>query len=388
MTRYRQRCSILAMLAGALLTAGCQTITDSYYDWFGMPDKAAKLVDFNPTASVQVLWKVSAGAAKPYVFSPAVIGDSVYAASSDGDVTAIEAGSGAKLWEADTKRKLSGGIGALADYLLVGTNKGEVIALDASGQERWIAQVSSEVLAPPQVTPGGLVVVRSGDGRIFGLDAANGKRRWVYERSTPALTVRSFAGVALFPGGVFAGFPGGKLVALNETNGALGWEATVAQPRGATELERVADVTSLPVIDYRQICAAAYQGRVACFDIQRGTPVWARDISSISGIAVDGSMLLITDDRGAVIALDKNSGSSLWKQDKLLDRRVSAPLAYGDYVVVGDYKGYVHVLRREDGAFAARLATDGSAIVATPVALPRGFLVQTLKGGLHAIHVE
>ena len=36
-----------------------------------------------------------------------------------------------------------------------------------------------------------LVVVRSADGRIFGLDARDGQRRWVYQRAAPALAVRS-----------------------------------------------------------------------------------------------------------------------------------------------------------------------------------------------------
>jgi outer membrane protein assembly factor BamB len=359
-----------------------------YYDSiFGSSkEKAAKLVTFTPTASVSLLWNESVGDARPYVFSPAFDDGALYAAAANGRVTAFGE-NGRELWRNDTNRQLSGGVGARNDYILVGTRKGEVIALDGRGQVRWKAQLSSEVLAPPQYADG-FVIARSGDGRIYGLDATDGTRKWVYQRSTPALTVRSFAGALVTRGAVFAGFPGGKVVALNLQNGALGWEGTVAQPRGATELERVADITSLPALDGNQLCAVAYQGRVACFDAARGTPLWARDISSVSGLAIAGAAVYVTDVRGAVIALDKSSGSSIWKQDKLADRRVSGPLAFGDYVIVGDFEGYVHVLNREDGAFAARLATDGSAIAATPIALENSILVQTRKGGLHAIDVK
>lgn len=382
----------LIAAAGLLgLVAGCQSMGETFADYYdaifsSSKEKPAKLVSFTPTASVSVLWKERVGDARPYVFSPALDDGALYAADAKGRVTAFGE-NGRELWRNDTYRPLSGGVGARNDHVLVGTRKGQVIALDGRGEVRWITQLSSEVLAPPQYADG-LVVARSGDGRIYGLSATDGTRKWVYQRGTPALTVRSFAGALVTRGAVFAGYPGGKVVALNLQTGALGWEGTVAQPRGATELERVADVTSLPVLDGTQVCAAAYQGRIACFDASRGTPLWARDVSSVSGLAIAGSSVYVTDDRGAVIALDKNSGSSLWKQDKLTDRRVSGPLVYRDYVVVGDLEGYLHVINRDDGSFAARIATDGSAIAATPIALDNAVLVQTRKGGLFAIDVQ
>lgn len=390
-TRLRRATALVAALSVLGLASGCQSMGETfagYYDaiFSSSKDKPAKLVNFTPTASVNVLWKDSVGDARPYVFSPALDDGAIYATAAKGAVSAFGE-NGRELWTNYTNRAVSGGVGARDDYVLVGTRKGQVIALDGRGRERWIAQVSSEVLASPQYADG-VVVVRSGDGRIYGLNAADGTRKWVYQRGTPALTVRSFGGVVVNRGAVFAGYPGGKLVALNLQNGALGWEGTVAQPRGATELERVADVTSLPVLDGTLLCAVAYQGRIACFDASRGTPVWARDVSSFSGLAIAGAAVYVTDDRGAVIALDKNSGSSLWKQDKLTDRRVSGPLVFRNYVVVGDLEGVVHVINRDDGSFAARITTDGSAIVATPIALENAVLVQTRKGGLFAIDVQ
>jgi outer membrane protein assembly factor BamB len=188
---------------------------------------------------------------------------------------------------------------------------------------------------------------------------------------------------------VFAGFPGGRLVALALANGNIGWEAVVALPRGTTELERVADVTSLPVIDGKQACAAAFQGRVACFDAFRGTLLWARDVSSIAGIAVDARYLYVTDDKDAVQALDKTSGASIWRQDQLAGRSVTGPLALGRHVVVGDFEGYVHLLSREDGSFAARIQTDSSGILAPAIALDAtSFLVQTRSGGVYAFAIQ
>ncbi|MGB5207206.1 MAG: PQQ-binding-like beta-propeller repeat protein, partial [Azonexus sp.] len=178
-------------------------------------------------------------------------------------------------------------------------------------------------------------------------------------------------------------------VALALQNGAPVWEGPVASPKGATELDRVADVVSVPVIDGRLICAVAFQGRIACFDMaQGGTQIWGRDFSSAAGLALDNRFLFVTDDRGAVHALDRNSGASLWKQDKLLNRRVSGPAVLRGVVAVADGEGIVHFLSREDGSFVARQKTDGTR-VRTPVqALGSGFLVQTTGGSVVALEAQ
>jgi outer membrane protein assembly factor BamB len=270
---------------------------------------------------------------------------------------------------------------------VVGTPKGEVLAFDSGGKALWSAQVSSEVLAPPLVVDS-QVLVRSADNRIYALDVLDGKRRWVYQRTTPPLSLRMPFGLTVADGKVLAGFPGGKLVAVSLANGAAVWEATVALPRGATELERVADVSGTPVVSGRAVCAVAYQGRVACFEVASGNALWSREMSSDVGLGADDRNVYVTDDKGAVHALDLANGASLWKQDKLLMRGVTRPLAVGRHVLVGDGMGVVHVLRRDDGNFAARFTTDGSAIAAPPQAHDTGTVVQTRDGGLFALAIQ
>ncbi len=374
----------------ALLAGGCQTISGTYDRLFGpsaVAQKPAELVEIRPVVNPKILWQGSVGSADKNAFFPAVAGNVVYAAGASGQILGFDAANGTQVTRMEAGQRISSGVGAGGRLVLVGTAKGEVLAYDRNGKQLWKAQVSGQVLAPPRIAEE-VVVARAGDGRIFGLDSTDGKRKWLYQRATPALSVRSHAGVVIFRGAVFAGFPGGRMVALALANGNLGWEAAVALPRGTTELERVADITSPPLVDDHQACAVAYQGRVACFDVLRGTAIWARDVSSVAGMTADNRNFYITDDKNAVVALDKTNGASIWKQDKLFGRGVSGPLAFGRYVVVGDFQGYVHFLSREDGSFAARIATDGSAIVAPPVALDlSSFVVQTRAGGVFAITV-
>lgn len=186
-------------------------------------------------------------------------------------------------------------------------------------------------------------------------------------------------------GNAYAGFAGGKMVAIALSNGGVRWESTVALPKGATEIERVTDVVGLPLVSEREACAVAYQGRVACIDANNGTVLWSRDMSSTSGLGWDARTIYVSDDKGGVHALDRASGNSLWKQDKLFLRNLSAPIGLGSAVAVADVQGYVHLLARDSGAFVGRMATDGSPISTNPLILDGGFLVQTRNGGVFSI---
>jgi outer membrane protein assembly factor BamB len=200
--------------------------------------------------------------------------------------------------------------------------------------------------------------------------------------------VRSPAGVAIREVTAYAGFPGGKLAAIALANGGPRWEAAVALPRGATELERVADVVGIPWVAEREICAVAYQGRVACFDLAGGQLLWSRDISSISGLGADARYVFVSDDRGAVHALDRSNGTSFWKQDKLFLRNLTAPLPLGKEIAVADVEGYVHFLSREDGSLVGRAPTDGTAVSASPIAIANGLLIQTRGGEIFAFSTQ
>ena len=378
---------IAGLTSTVLLISGCSSFSNPFASKPDPRTVPAQLVTIDkPGVMPRLQWQQNVGNAGAYAFTPALIEDSVYAAGTDGNVARFD--QGRQVWRVQVGQPLSGGVGSDGKVVAVGTAKGEVIALNAdNGKPLWKARVSSEVLAAPAVGQD-MVIVRSGDSQITAFDPADGKRRWVYQRSMPTLNLRSAVGVVLAPGGVLAGFPGGKLVVIAIANGSEIWEATVAQPKGATELERVADITSPPVISGRQVCAAAFQGRVACFDLASGNGIWAREFSSISGLDIDSKAVYISGDNGTVQALDKSSGASLWKQDKLLNRGLSRPLVVGGIVAVGDFQGYIHFLRVDDGGFSGRIATDGSGISADPQRTSDGFLIQTHGGSLNAYHLE
>ncbi len=374
-------------LAAVVSLAGCSTIGR----WFGSggtPVKPAELTEFKPSATLVREWDVQVGASGPYTFSPAKDGQFIYAAGQDGQVVKIDLPSGRVMWRAEAGKPLSAGVGVGDGLALVGTPQGEVIALRTSdGQRAWTARLSGEVLSVP-VAGHGMVAARGNDGKIYLLDAKDGKQRWVYSRSLPALTLREPSGMFLGESALYAGQPGGKLTALSLVNGAPIWEAVVALPKGTTELERIADVTGPLAVNAQIICAAAYQGRVACFDKATGNLSWAREFSAVRGVDMDSRNIYAADDHDVIQAFDLQRGASVWKQDKLRDRSLSTPMAQGRYVAVGDFQGYIHLLNADDGAFAARVATEGSAIVGQMVPLNAGLVAQTVNGGVYAFKIQ
>jgi outer membrane protein assembly factor BamB len=350
-----------------------------------MSEPANKPTPLGPvTATVlpKAAWIQQVGKASGFGFRPEVESARVYAASAEGPLTVLELDSGKVVTRTDTQKKLSSGVEVGENRIIVGTLKGEVLAFDAAtGKQVWATAVQGEVISPASVSRK-VVVVRTADGRIFGLSLEDGKRKWVFQRPMPSLLLRSEAGVKAIDGNVIAGFANGKMIALDIEDGSLTWEVTVAQPRGATDLERIADVAGLPLVDGNNVCAAAFQAKVACFEIQSRNQLWSRDLSTALALAGDARYVYVVDDKGAVHALDKNTGASVWKQDKLLYRKVTAPILAAGALVVGDGFGYVHVLSTEDGSLIGRLATDGSPILSLVPAGTGAAAVQTAKGAV------
>ena len=346
----------------------------------------APLTTFSPSLTVNSVWSTSVGNRSGVGFVPVVVGNSVYAAAENGTVGKYDLTSGSTIWRTSAKANLSAGVGSDGKTIAVATPRGEVIAMDDTGNVKWTAQASSEVTVPPLVADG-LVVVRSGDYRIQAFEVDTGRRRWSVQRPGPALALRAPGELLVSNGFVFSGLPGGKVIAISTATGAVRWEGTVSNPSGSSELERVSDVVGIPVISGRQLCAVTYQGRISCFDVSTGNTSWTREFSSVSGLSADVRFAYSPNDKGVVYGFALEGGANVWKQDALQHRSLSAPASIGRAVALGDYQGYIHFLGREDGRLLARIATDGSAIISRPLATERGLIVQTSKGNLTLLGV-
>lgn len=373
-----------ALIGAALLMTGC-----SIWNPFAKPPANAPLAlqDIKPTMQPRVLWTQSIGKAGISIFSPAFAANSVFVAGSDGSIARLDAATGKPQWRISAGSNLTAGVGSDGEHVAVVGSKGMLMVFDGDGKLRWKEQLSSGAMSAPAVGSG-LVVVRAGDNRITAFDAQTGARRWVVLRTTPPLILQGAPGVVIDSGTVYVAQPGGKLGAFNSLNGGVRWESVVADPKGATELERVVDVVGQPIVAEHEVCATSYQGRLACFDISAGVVRWSKEFPSQVGPAVDTRFIFAVDTKSVVSAFAREAGANVWRNDKLMFRQVSAPVSIGRAVAVGDYKGVIHFMAREDGAFLARLNTDGSPIQGTPLIAGAQAIFQTQAGSVVAVATE
>lgn len=359
-----------ALLLISLLT-GCSTLSG----WMGDDDNAeppAELEAITASVTLKELWSTRIGSGTDGQFVnlvPTIAGAYLLLADRNGRVVALSAETGKELWETKTDKSISAGPGAGEDLVLLGTSDAEVLALNIlDGTVVWEAPVSSEVLSVPQIDRG-IVVAQTADGHVAGLSAVDGHQLWTYDRTVPVLTLRGTSTPAVGGGVVIAGFASGKVAAISVEKGFVAWETSVAVPQGRSELERMVDVDDDPIVVGTAVYVGSYQGRVAVIDIQNGNLGWTRDLSSYAGLGVDFAQVYVSGADSYIWALTRSDGNSVWKQDKLHNRSVTAPEPFSNYVAVGDFEGYLHLLSRYDGHFAARVKVDSKGISARPLAV-------------------
>ena len=377
----------LVILAAALaFLPGCAAIKD--WTTSDNAEPPAPLPNFSATVALRTLWtaQVGDGAGGEFLkMTPLVTENRIFVAAADGTVASLDRRSGNRQWSVETGLVLTSGPGSDGDIVVIGDGEGEVIALNAgSGAELWRASVASEVLAAPGVASD-MVAVRTSDGHVYGLDRATGEQRWSYQQSEPVLTLRGTSAPQVFSNGIIVGMDNGSLVTLLSATGQKVWEVAVADARGRSELERIVDIDGDPVIAGDAVYAVSYQGNVAGVGLRDGVTRWRREMSSSAGLGVDQSNVYVTDVDSELWALSNIGGASVWKQDALRARSLTAPVAVGGGVVVGDFEGYVHLMAVDDGRFLGRTQVGSAAIIAPPVVYDGVLYVANAKGQIQAL---
>jgi outer membrane protein assembly factor BamB len=348
------------LLCTALLCAGCSSASKKKEK---QKDSAAVLVPFANRIELQRVWSTRLSGEAPKLrlgLDVAADGERVFAANHKGEVEAFDLASGKRLWSRKLKAPLSGGPAAGAGLVVVGSSKGEVIALsEADGAQSWRIRINSEILSPAAIQQD-LIVVRGVDGRLHGLSPKDGSEIWLAEQQVPRLSLRG-TGAPLLAGELaIAGFDNGRVAAVSRGNGTTAWDTAVGQSHGSTELARLIDVDAPVVADGDDLFAVAYQGRVARLARDTGQVIWARDLSSYRGLALDDDALYVSTADGDVVRLDRKNGTEQWTQKALVRRQLTAPVIYRGRVVVGDAGGVLHWLDPATGDFVARAQLGGS----------------------------
>lgn len=350
-----------------------------------------ELVEFESTLPVDRLWEAKLGGGSELLriaLKPAGNEERIFAASRDGNVIAFDPATGARLWRTELKLPLSAGPGFGRSRVVVASSDGFLVCLDADdGREIWRTFVAGESLAPPLVQ-GDSVVSYTIDGRLSVHSLYNGRERWTLEQPLPPLTLRGSAPPVIVGTTVIAGFDNGRLIASGLGDGTARWEVMLSPPTGRSDLERLSDIDGTLATIGQDVYATAYQGQLAALAAESGQVLWTREISTHVGLAADAENLYVVSETGELIALRRTNGSELWRHDLLLRRNPTAPVVFGDSVVVGDLEGYVHFFNKTDGAAVARVRVGKGMLSAPPTVIDGRLYVQSEAGRLAAFEIE
>ncbi|CCG88025.1 outer membrane protein assembly factor BamB [Erwinia piriflorinigrans] len=385
---------LLPGLMSVTLLSGCS--------WFSGEED---VVTMSPLPTVQnqfepkKVWSTSVGNGVGDFYSnlhPAWADNTVYAADRHGTVKALNSGDGKEQWKVDLSEKtgffssnipalLSGGLTVDNGRVYLGSERAQVFALNTSdGSIAWQTKAAGEVLSRPVVSDG-LVLVHTSNGMLQGLDQLSGNVKWSVNLDVPALSLRGESAPASAFGAAIVGGDNGRVSAVMMNQGQIIWQQRISQPGGSTEIDRLADVDTTPVVVNGVIYALAYNGNLTALDLRSGQILWKREIGSVHDMIVDAGRIFLIDQDDRVMALNTEGGVSIWRQSDLLHRNLTSPVLYNGYLVVGDSEGYLHWINTDDGRFVAQQKLDSSGFQTEPVVASDKLLIQSKNGEVYAI---
>ncbi|RPH28316.1 outer membrane protein assembly factor BamB [Buttiauxella warmboldiae] len=344
-------------------------------------------------------WSTSVGSGIGDFYSnlhPAWLDGNIYAADRRGTVKAVNADDGKEIWSVDLSEKtnfyssnlpaqLSGGVTVDGAHVYVGSEKAQLYALNTSdGSIAWQSKAAGEVLSRPVVSDG-LVLVHTSNGQLQAFDEADGAVKWTVNLDMPALSLRGESAPAVAFGAAIVGGDNGRVSAVLMKQGQMIWQQRISQATGATEIDRLSDVDTTPVIVNGVVYALAYNGNLTALDLRSGQVMWKRELGSVNDFIVDANRIFLVDQNDRVVALNADGGVTLWTQSDLLHRNLTSPVLYNGYLVVGDSEGYMHWINADDGRFVAQQKVDSSGFQTEPVVASDKLLIQAKDGTLYAL---
>lgn len=347
------------------------------------------------TFPLNELWNNSlSGNTKIYsLLSPTVYDNVVYAAGRGGQVKAIDLATGKTLWNVDVSNSsifrsqsalLSGGVNADDKYVYLGSERATLYTLDkSSGAIVWKKDVKGEVLAKP-VSTESKVIVHTANGYLQALEQDTGNDIWDTNMEVPPLTLRGQSTPTVAYGAIILGDDSGHVNAYFAKDGQLIWQQRISQPSGSTEIAKLNDVDTTPVIEQGLVYAIGYNGNIVALDLSNGQTIWKKTLSSTHSIAINQNRIFAVDQDDNLYGLSKNGGAIIWKQSDLLHRQLTDPVIYQEYIVVGDYEGFLYLIDISTGDVVTKTQVSSSGLASKPIVVDNKIIIQAKNGNVYS----
>ena len=268
-------------------------------------------------------------------FPPIFVGGTLYAVNNSGFAFAVNAETGAKLWERRIGR-LNASSPAYSKHRLYIVNlvPGHIVKLDArTGKTIWKKTLPGRAESSPVVI-GNSVYFGCENGELFSLSTVSGNVRWSTKLGGPVKAAPAYYG-----GRLYVGDYGGYMNAVDADTGKLIWQSSALGPGfgGSGEFY------STPAVAFGRVYAGNNDDRVYSFDLGTGELAWTY---STGGYAYSGPTVASTKHSpptvyigsfdGNIYALDAKDGSVRW-QRSTGGQVVGSLSAVGEIVYVAEF---------------------------------------------------
>ena len=311
---------------------------------------------------------------------PAIFGENLYIAGRDGKVYSVVAANGDSVWktdlsdeeENDTKRsaRISGGVSVCNQYVAVGSENGYLYVLNRQNGSLYFKNyIGTEIVTAPAFSESGSTIfVLDSNGGIHAFDLMTREKMWVSGDSSHNLHLRSQSRpIAVGDEILIVGTPSGRVMIISQLDGFILSQVTVGQNNGSSDLDRISDVSSTPLLLGNNMYTTAYNAGFVQYSFAKEAIIGRLAYHSSKDIAYDENYFVITGDNGHIHCVRRADNVEVWTNTALSNRNVTPPTIYGNYVVVGDYEGYIYFISLDTGKIETKLDHSVSPIYVAPL---------------------
>tara|TARA_B100000767_G_scaffold108271_1_gene103778 strand:+ start:500 stop:1681 length:1182 start_codon:yes stop_codon:yes gene_type:complete len=318
-------------------------------------DEPKKLENFSSSYTIKNNWKISFKGGDNTLgnFIPSFNANNIFFANSSGVISSFNAASGQSNWKVQSNL-LSSGVASGFDILVVSDEDGNVVARRQNdGSTLWTSNVKSEVLAPA-VIDAKFVIIKTGSGELIALDRNSGELVWSYRSKLPNLTIRGSSSPVILDDQIFVSFDNGRLGVFQLDTGFPIWDGAISYASGISELESLVDSDSSPLVEGGLIYTTNYQGNLNIFDLAQQRSVWTSESSSFFSPVILKGVLAVVETNSSINSFSMKSLQPSWSSSEYLNRDISNAISFKGNLVIGDFKGYIHIIDPLNGNTIAR----------------------------------
>ncbi len=280
-------------------------------------------------------------------FSPIITGNTLIQGTTFGGIKALSKKSGQVKWKLEDQNGVSShGVVSLGK-LFFGSYSGKASSYNIKSKSfDWSVSLDSSPISF-SVPSNGVIFSLTDLGTLYALALDTGAVLWSVKKPAQK-TLQIFGGPSpkIYKDQVIAAFPDGSVASFNQSSGKQKW----ANKFDSYQKFEDADFLEL---EGSYLFAGSFDEALFSLDPNTGDIRWRVMQGPVSTVSIDGSRLYYSTNNGEIVSLEKASGNIVFKKD-VLKGVGNKPTVLDSFLIVSDSKGPVFVLNKNSGSVVSK----------------------------------